>query len=227
MANDKIEAKLKKLRFSRARLLSDLKHTIGAAKALTAGCKPILVVCKDRTLERYWTEFQANLDAIVTITEAMEDEETFFVENQAIEDEYHDAKVHLDSIMPAQDDGDLSLDRSFIGGNQNASEGNVSAGGNNNEATPRMHRSHLPDIKVQPFDGNYDNWNRFSQMFSKLVAKERFDPIDKLYYLNQSLTGEPQQLVKHLPVTEDSFEQAWKLLTKNLRSASSHSQCTV
>lgn len=166
MAND---SKFKKLRFARTRLLSDLKHAIAAAKALTRQSKPVLIVCKDRTLERYWAEFQKNLYSIVALTEEMEDEEAFFVENQAIEDEYHETKVHLDAILPVQEDGDISIDRSFYthGGNDNTDNN----GGN--ATAPRMHRSHLPDIKFQAFDGNYDNWNRFSQMFSKLVAKEK------------------------------------------------------
>lgn len=118
--------------------------------------------------------------------------------------------MHLDTILPMQEDGDVSIDRSFFTHN-NSNDGTDNGG---NGAAPRMHRSHLPDIKFQPFDGNYDNWNRFSQMFSKLVAKEKLDSIDKLYYLNQSLTGEPLQLIKHLPVTDDSFDHAWALLKK-------------
>lgn len=35
-------------------------------------------------------------------------------ENQSLEDAYHQAKVHLDGILPNQDDS-LTIDRTFIG----------------------------------------------------------------------------------------------------------------
>lgn len=199
------EAKLKKLYFARKRLMSDLNHAIASAKELSRVSKVLLILCKDKTLDRYWNEFQENLNEIVSLTELMDNQDEFFAENQTIEDEYHTAKVHLDDILPAED-GDRSTDRTFAGLNN----GN----GSNNNTEKKSHRSHLPDIKVQSFDGNYDNWNRFSQMFTKMVTKEQLDSIDKLYYLNQALTGEPLQLIKHLPVTEDSFEKAWELLQK-------------
>lgn len=203
------EAKLKKLRFQRKRLLSDLKHTIAAAVQLSKVSAPLLIVCKDRTLERYWTEFQTNLASVISLLDDdTPSQEEFFTENQEIEDSYHQAKVHLDGILPNQDDDALTIDRTFIG------DISTNGGGGAAPEPHKFHRSHLPEIKFEPFDGNYDNWNRFSQMFSKLVAKEKLDSIDRLYYLNQSLTGEPLQLIKHLPVTEDSYDNAWKLLTK-------------
>lgn len=39
--------------------------------------------------------------------------------------------------------------------------------------------------------------------------------VDKLYFLHQSLKGEPYHLVKHLTLNEDSFEVAWAILQKN------------
>lgn len=200
------EAKLKKLYFARKRLLSDLKHAIASAKELTRVSKALLILSKDKTIDRYWDEFQVNLAEIISLTDAMADEEAFFTENQAIEDEYHAAKVHLDDVLP-NDDGDATINRTFAGFANN--------GGNYTHGTEKKsHRSHLPDIKFQPFDGNYDNWNRFSQMFSKMVVKEKLDAIDKLYYLNQALIGEPLQLIKHMPIDNDSFNKAWALLTK-------------
>lgn len=200
-------AQLKKLQFARSRLLSDVRHSLEAALNLTKVSKPLLIACKDRTLERYWTEFQANVEKIVHCTEAMTDENTFFEENQKVEDDYHTAKIHLAEILPAAD-GEISINRSFY------APPNGGAAGGGDESRVKSFKSHLPNIKIDPFDGNYDNWNRFSQMFPKMIAKEQLDSIDKLYYLNQSLTGEPLLLIKHLPVSNDSYEQAWALLKK-------------
>lgn len=180
MAN---EAKLKKLQFARLRLVSDLRHAICAATALNAESKRLLVVCKDRTLERCWTEFRQNIETIVALSDAMEEQEAFFVQNQSIEDEYHEAKVHLNDLIEP-DEGEPDFDRTIFSNNNNGNGG----GGGGGEGESKIHRSHLPDIKFQPFDGNYDDWNRFSQMFTKLVGKEKLDAIDKLYYLNQSLS---------------------------------------
>lgn len=209
------ETKLKKLHFSRNRLVSDLRHSIEEANKLTEQSKRLLVVCKDRTLERYWTDFKTNLESIVVLTEALDDQDSFFATNQALEDQYHNAKVHLDTLVSPDEEGP-DLDRTFFN-NHGANNGENGGNGNGygNYGGGRMHRSHLPDIKFQPFDGAYDNWNRFSQMFTKLIGKEKLDSIDKLYYLNQSLKGEPLQLIKHLPMSEDGFENAWKLLREN------------
>lgn len=167
MAN---EAKLKKLHFARKSLLSNLRHAIAAAKALSRVSKPILVVCKDKTLERFWTEFQSNLTEIMPITDHMTDQDAFFIENQSLEDEYHEAKVHLVDIM-AETEEQLEVDRTFIGG-----EGGNNGGGR--EATEVKHRpSHLPDIKVQPFDGNYDNWHRLVKCSPNWSRRKNWIPL--------------------------------------------------
>lgn len=44
--------------FTLAELLTKNKHAITAANELTLVSEPLLALCKDRTLERYWTEFQ-------------------------------------------------------------------------------------------------------------------------------------------------------------------------
>lgn len=196
----------RKWKFARARLISDIKHTITGALELTAASKSMLILCKDKSLDRYWTEFMENLENIVTSTETMEDADAFFAENQALEDEYHRAKIHLDDICPTKD-GEPSTNRSFA-------ESTVQ--GHNETIAPRkLQKSHLPDIKLEPFDGNYDNWHKFSQMFPKMIEKEDLDYIDKFYYLHQSLVGEPLLLIKHLPVAEGSYEKAWALLKKS------------
>lgn len=205
------EAKLKKLLFARTRITFALNHAITAVKALSTVSAQLLIVCKDRALERHYTDLLKNIEDLSSMSEHLSNPAEFFEQNSKFEDEYHAAKVYLDTLIQPDESNDLDRSRFFAGGDGGAGGDKADGGG---DSKSRMHRSHLPDIKFNQFNGNYDDWNQFSQMFSKLVSKEKLDSIDKLYYLNQSLTGEPQKMIKHLPINNDSFDNAWKLLEK-------------
>lgn len=116
--------KLGKLNFARKRLLSELNHTITAVNQKSLVSKKMLIVCKDRALDKYWADFQNNLKEIIEAREDDNDCDTFFTENQEIEDKYHLAKVHLDSILPEDDDPNQSIDRSFFGQANNTNNNN-------------------------------------------------------------------------------------------------------
>lgn len=200
------EAKMKKLLFARTRISFALNHAITAAKALSTVSAQLLIVCKDRALERHYTDFLNNIEDISLMPEHLSNPAEFLDQNSKFEDEYHSAKVYLYTLIQPEGGEDLDRSRFNAGGGEGGAGGGKPDGGDDSKS--RIHRSHLPDIKFNQFNGNYDDWNQFSQMFLKLVSKEKLDSIDKLYYLNQSLTGEPQKLIKHLPINNDSFDNA-------------------
>lgn len=147
----------------------------------------------------------------------MEGEDTFFIQNQAIEDEYHNAKVHLDSLIVPNEE---NLDNTFF--NQN---GNLNSTGNSDGGTgsggSRMHRSHLPDIKFQPFDGAYDNcayktdWQRKTWFNWQIVL---FKSIVERWTIavNQTPTHDRGRVWKCMEITK-----------RELRSAPTHRKFTI
>lgn len=113
------ETKLKRLFFARNRLLGDLEHNIATALLLERASKSLLIVCKDRTLERVPEKSQGHHVAHGSHGER----KRIFNMNRAIEDRYHEAKVLLDDILPNSDDANATIDLSFIGGGSAAVEG--------------------------------------------------------------------------------------------------------
>lgn len=71
----------------------------------------------------------------------------------------------------------------------------------------------LPKINIPQFTGNYQDWTSFHDLFVSLIHnKEKVAKVNKLHYLKSYLTGEPEQLLKHLSVTEENYDIAWSTL---------------
>lgn len=74
-------------------------------------------------------------------------------------------------------------------------------------------RVRLPEITIPCFSGKYSEWTTFYDLFSSLVHKNSsIDNVQKMHYLKGHLLGEAEQLVRHIPITEDNYVQCWELL---------------
>ncbi|XP_043464125.1 uncharacterized protein LOC122499716 [Leptopilina heterotoma] len=76
-------------------------------------------------------------------------------------------------------------------------------------------RRQLPEISLPQFCGDYSSWTPFRDLFSSLVGQNsEISGVEKMhYYLRTTLTGEAAQLIANLPLSSDSFDSAWSLLT--------------
>ncbi|XP_045540744.1 uncharacterized protein LOC123722565 isoform X1 [Papilio machaon] len=71
----------------------------------------------------------------------------------------------------------------------------------------------LPNIEVPTFAGNYEDWPTFQDLFISLIHKnDGISKVQKLQYLKLSVSGEAENLLKHIQVTEDNYDQAWEVL---------------
>lgn len=71
----------------------------------------------------------------------------------------------------------------------------------------------LPRLDIPPFDGNYLNWNTFHNLFEEAVNKDTtISGVEKCQLLKTLVKNEACQMIKHLPITQENFEAAWKLL---------------
>ena len=71
----------------------------------------------------------------------------------------------------------------------------------------------LPKLDLPKFDGNYQNWTPFFDLFNGSVdSNDGLPEIQKLHYLKSSLKVEPAKLLSHLPITSANYEVAVKLL---------------
>ncbi|XP_045534559.1 uncharacterized protein LOC123721125 [Papilio machaon] len=70
----------------------------------------------------------------------------------------------------------------------------------------------LPNIEVPTFAGNYEDWPTFQDLFISLIHKnDGISKVQKLQYLKLSVSGEAENLLKHIQVTEDNYDQAWEV----------------
>ena len=71
----------------------------------------------------------------------------------------------------------------------------------------------LPRIELPSFDGQYEDWKTFFDMFKGTVHEQQSLPkVQKLYYLRGALKGEAKRVLSHLPTTEANYDAAIQLL---------------
>ena len=71
----------------------------------------------------------------------------------------------------------------------------------------------LPPIVIQPFSGNYMEWQTFrEQFYSTVDASESIPVIHKFQYLHSFLRGEAKSIIFGLPITIDNYPKALSLL---------------
>ncbi|XP_072403248.1 uncharacterized protein [Diabrotica undecimpunctata] len=99
----------------------------------------------------------------------------------------------------------------------------------------------LPEISMQTFEGNFEDWNSFFQLFCTLVIdNSQLNDLQRFIYLKSFLRREPLELIKNIEVVNDNFQIALdtlkerydnkprivSLLIKRLLKVSSLAKCT-
>ncbi|KAG7188080.1 hypothetical protein KM043_015930 [Ampulex compressa] len=84
-----------------------------------------------------------------------------------------------------------------------------SSGENTNDRAIR-----LPKIELPLFNGEYEQWYPFCDMFHSLIhGNSSLPSIQKFQYLKSSLKGEAAQVIHSLEIFEANYPEAWKMLT--------------
>ncbi|KAL0839000.1 hypothetical protein ABMA28_016997 [Loxostege sticticalis] len=85
------------------------------------------------------------------------------------------------------------------------------------ECNTSNHASHfkLPAINIPTFSGDYNDWNSFHDLFVSLIHQNHsLSDVQKLHYLKTSITGEAEQLLKNVQITNANYDKAWCTLKK-------------
>ena len=73
----------------------------------------------------------------------------------------------------------------------------------------------LPEFKISTFDGSFQNWPTFKEMFSSIIGIDnRLSAQQKLYYLRGHVSGDAKKLVENIEMSADGYKQAWAALNK-------------
>lgn len=71
----------------------------------------------------------------------------------------------------------------------------------------------LPKINIPTFSGKYLEWPTFKDLFKSLVhSNDDLEDIQKFHYLKGYLTGEAEQLVRHISIADCNYDRCWQLL---------------
>ncbi|GFR09260.1 uncharacterized protein TNCT_183641, partial [Trichonephila clavata] len=71
----------------------------------------------------------------------------------------------------------------------------------------------LPKINIECFSGDYKDWHSFKDLYVSLVHDNmRLSNIQKFQYLRGLLLSEPANIIKHIPITETAYNEAWEKL---------------
>ncbi len=80
---------------------------------------------------------------------------------------------------------------------------------------PPTHNFKLPDMPLPYFDGKYEDWQTFSDLFkASYHSNSSLSGAHKLQYLKASLKGDAASIVKSFTVTDVNYAEAWSLLEK-------------
>ncbi|XP_062557300.1 uncharacterized protein LOC134222172 [Armigeres subalbatus] len=86
----------------------------------------------------------------------------------------------------------------------------------------------LPQIKLQSFNGDIDEWISFRDLFTSLIHwRTDLPEVDKFHYLKGCLQGEPKALIDPLKITQANYKIAWDALTKRYNNSKQLNQRQV
>lgn len=82
-----------------------------------------------------------------------------------------------------------------------------------NKSIPISANVKLPEISLQPFNGNYMEWKSFIATFNSLIdSNASLSKISKFQYLKRSLLGTAAQAIESLDFSEDNYDEARNIL---------------
>ncbi|EZA51518.1 hypothetical protein X777_09803 [Ooceraea biroi] len=79
--------------------------------------------------------------------------------------------------------------------------------------------SHLPPIKLPPFDEKHDDWASFRDRFHALIIENRdLNNFARMHFLQSCLKGRAADCVGDIAITGENFDVAWKALKARFES---------
>lgn len=149
-----------------------------------------------------FNELQTKIEILDTTELEKDDRESF-------EKNYFEVIGKVKTCLNLHDEMSEASVRSARVGNGSETNVNSNVGNQNNF----LSLVKLPPIKMPTFDGKYDRWLEFKDVFLALVHdNESLSKIQKFYYLRESLEKDASEALKSINVCADNYEVAWQFL---------------
>ncbi|XP_076684121.1 uncharacterized protein LOC143377086 [Andrena cerasifolii] len=182
-------------------LISEQKYLYGRIARLTENMKKLgtskitkgVIISRLELLETYWTTFLQTHSKLCASFKEEHQEKPYFKDDHMslCEEAYLQQKA---SLLDTRDDFPDELDETVHTGTD--SQGRT-----------------LERIPIPKFSGDYQNWPSFRDLFRSLVIKNsNLSEVDKLHYLQTSLTDEAARLIQNVTLTTSNFKRAWETI---------------
>ncbi|XP_055585295.1 uncharacterized protein LOC129738138 [Uranotaenia lowii] len=155
-------------------------------------------------IDDLWERFGEVLTEIKSHEDFSGCDEIYDKERKELSDRYYYAKSFLmDRTKERQNPHDLDQSsRTDLGNHSN------------------VDHVRLPQIKLQCFDGNIDEWLGFRDLYLSLIHwKQELPEVEKFHYLKGCLQGEPKALIDPLQITKSNYIVAWDMLLKRYNNS--------
>lgn len=177
-------------------MFNDIQHFVSKYRADTSAVQIQVRLSK---VDELWKMFSDTLVEIMSHEDYVADEEKYAKERQQFSAQYYNIKAFLleklEQIQRAAMDHSTNV--------HDSSTLNISE------------HVRLPQIKLQTFKGDIDEWISFRDLFISLIhSRTDLPDVEKLHYLKGCLMGEPKGLIDPLAITAANYNVAWNLITK-------------
>ncbi|XP_062557280.1 uncharacterized protein LOC134222153 [Armigeres subalbatus] len=191
---------MKTLKTTLRSLLNMFQDICGFADNLSGVKSASQVTVRLEKLDELWENVNDVILNIETHDDYDEEEDNCSKQRSEFSSKYYDLKsLLLDKVKEFQEPPAL-----------NQSTRNLEAA---DQAT--MERVRLPQIVLQTFDGNIDDWLSFRDLYLSLIHRKADLPeVEKFHYLKGCLAGEAKSLVDPLPITRENYQVAWDSVMK-------------
>lgn len=156
-------------------------------------------------IDELWERYSVTLVEIKSHGNFDDEDDEYEKERQNFSDRYYQAKSILtDQFKERQAPTSL---------NQSVHVGETAG-------TSTFEHVRLPQIKLQSFNGEIEEWLGFRDLFTSLIHwKTDLPEVEKFHYLKGCLQGEPRTLIDSLPLTAANYQVAWAMLLKRYNNS--------
>ncbi|XP_053681589.1 uncharacterized protein LOC128732366 [Sabethes cyaneus] len=156
-------------------------------------------------LDELWERFSETLVEIKSHEDFNTEEDAYDKERREFNNRYYESKSFL--MDRAKEREDSSVMERTTRGNDTAVEG-------------ALDNVRLPQIKLQTFNGDIDEWLSFRDLFTSLIHwKTELPEVEKFHYLKGCLQGEPKNMIDPLKITKANYNVAWDMLLKRYNNS--------
>ena len=160
-------------------------------------------------LEETYKSFTDVQIEIATIDDTIV-EADLFIESEDVENRYIQIRVAAEKLLNSRLDISVNEDaeRTVVEAREVIANDNERA-----QASVRSNQVKLPRIELPTFNGKYEEWHAFFDLFNSLIHSNRdISDTQKFHYLRSSLKGDAAEIVSSLEISGANYADAWTRL---------------